>query len=589
MLLDLASAGARACYSRRPNRVALSAQSSRKPSLSWASFAPALAIVVPALGFVAAATWRASWATLGRDQGIFQYVAWAIARGDVAYRDVRDVNGPVVALVHLAFQALGGGDEHRFRVLDLIVTGASFAVVGAAVPLLRRDAPAAKERALWALAAWVVLAAQYLAYGYWDTAQRESFLDWFVAASLALQIGVATTGSARARRTTLALLACGAASIVPWLGKPTYALFTLPQLVAFALEPEPRRDRLRRLALFAGGGALGALGPLVFVALSGDVRAWLRITFVDVPAMYRFIWPRTASAILTMPYYRGTALLAAASAAAVVTAILVGRLPRRALPIAALPLVGLVSVVAQAKGFPYHFHPVTLGTGVAWIALASALCDRQRPRAELTTALSFVGGLALGVQAALLARGAPFPDAPSARDRASLESAERLAPYERVDFFPRALRDGAAYVAAHTAPGDRVQTYAMDAYFLFLAQRLSATPFVYAYDLNVDAALYGSFDPDGPRPSEAQREVIRAMRSEHERELLDRVRRTPPAAFVFVDRSPLMSLTDAVADFSIHCPETAVWLSQHYRQTADFDGVRVWLRADVTLPAEEKE
>ena len=41
---------------------------------------------------------RASWTPLGRDQGIFQYVAWAVAQGDVDYRDVRDVNGPLIAL-----------------------------------------------------------------------------------------------------------------------------------------------------------------------------------------------------------------------------------------------------------------------------------------------------------------------------------------------------------------------------------------------------------------------------------------------------------------------------------------------------------
>ena len=43
-------------------------------------------------------------------------------------------------------------------------------------------------RLAWAFAAWVALSsAQYLVYGFWDTAQRESFLDWFVLVSIALQ------------------------------------------------------------------------------------------------------------------------------------------------------------------------------------------------------------------------------------------------------------------------------------------------------------------------------------------------------------------------------------------------------------------
>src|SRR5262245_56543356 len=85
------------------------------------SCAPAWLVVLPSIGWVWSATVRASWASLGRDQGIFQYLAWAIQNGDVLYRDVRDVNGPIVTIVHLVFLALGGADEHRFRVLDLVV------------------------------------------------------------------------------------------------------------------------------------------------------------------------------------------------------------------------------------------------------------------------------------------------------------------------------------------------------------------------------------------------------------------------------------------------------------------------------------
>ena len=62
-----------------------------------------------------------SLTTLGRDQGIFQYVAYAIQKGAVDYRDVRDVNGPLTHLVHLIFLSLGGRDEHQFRLLDMVV------------------------------------------------------------------------------------------------------------------------------------------------------------------------------------------------------------------------------------------------------------------------------------------------------------------------------------------------------------------------------------------------------------------------------------------------------------------------------------
>ena len=143
----------------------------------------------PALLWVIDATHRASLTTLGRDQGIFQYVAWAIRQGAVDYRDVRDVNGPLTHLVHMVLLALGGADEHRFRVLDLAITGATFAFAGACLPgLVGKRPPALAARLGWAFAAWVVLSGQYLTYLYWDLAQRESFFDWFMLSGVALQL-----------------------------------------------------------------------------------------------------------------------------------------------------------------------------------------------------------------------------------------------------------------------------------------------------------------------------------------------------------------------------------------------------------------
>jgi hypothetical protein len=130
----------------------------------WLGLAAPLALALPPLFLVVEATRRASFATLGRDQGIFQYVAWAITRGAVDYRDIRDVNGPLAHVVHLAFLMLGGADEHRFRLLDLAVTGSTFAVVGACVHGLgspaRALSPLPLERLAWALAAWVALSGQ---------------------------------------------------------------------------------------------------------------------------------------------------------------------------------------------------------------------------------------------------------------------------------------------------------------------------------------------------------------------------------------------------------------------------------------------
>ena len=510
--------------------------------------APVVVIALAVAGGLLDAMARASWATLGRDQGIFQYVAWAIGQGDVAYRDVRDVNGPVIPLVHLIFQGLGGTDEHRFRLLDLLVSSGVFLGAGALVERARDV-----RVPLWAVATWAALMAQYVVYGYWDTAQRESFLDWFLVLAIALQF--------RRKSTILA----GALAVVPCLGKPTYVLVLLPMLIVAATGA----DRRREVGRFVLGGALGAAVPLLFLLWRGDLGAFVKISTHDVPTMYRFIWPRPASVILGMPGYSGLTAAAVATSAGLAALVSFRLLPWRALPIVLAPLLGLGSVVLQAKGFPYHFHPVTLATTFGWLVGLSAVGRAGRGAAVAGIA----GALLVGWHANQLSRAAPWPGG-QGWDR------DRLVEFDRIDYFPNGLRDAAAFVAEHTTATDRVQTYGMDAYVLFLARRRSATPYIYAYDLNADAALHGSFDEGGLRPTRAQAEAIEAMRAEHVADLDARLRRDPPRAFVFVDRSPLVSDPDAVADLRVHCPATSRWVEEHYRPAANYEGIRVWLRND---------
>ncbi len=206
-------------------------------------------------------------------------------------------------------------------------------------------------------------------------------------------------------------------------------------------------------------------------------------------------------------------------------------------------------------------------------------------RSERVLAVLAAGVLAIGVgaRAARIAASEPYPAPPVLRDDESLASEERLDPFRRVDFFPKGLRDAAAHVASHTSATDTVQTYGMDPYLLFLAKRRSATPYIYAYDLDADAALAGGMD-EGARPTAKQAEVIRAMRDEHERDLLARLRAAPPAAFVFIDRSPLLRTAEAEQDFEEHCPTAFEWVRSRYIESASFEGIHVWLRVQPLEP-----
>jgi hypothetical protein len=580
-----------------------------------------LVTALPPLLWVVEATRRATFDTLGRDQGIFQYVAWALGHGAKDYRDIRDVNGPLTHLLHMVLLALGGADEHRFHVLDLIATGATFAFVGACLPGLARvpkdgagrpgdaDRPSLAARVVerlgWAFAAWVILSAQYLLYLYWDLAQRESFFDWFLLSSVALQLYVQSraaedgTAAPRLGRWLVLLLGvAGAMSVIPWFGKPTYLLFTVAQLGTLILDRDGWLSRRARLKGFLLGGLLGAVTQVAFLFAYADVGAFLRIYLVDVPAMYRFIWPRTASEILTLQGHATTSALAIGTSVLMLGLIAEQQLPRRLLAVALLPVAGLASVVLQRKGFPYHFHPVSAGLSLQWLVLVvwanerfGGARARPGPSAEVPAPLRLIpftlaAGLAIPVALQmqvsphltnlwLLAKGV------TSEMRASKDY---LVYYRGPDFFPWEMRQTAAYLREHTKATDKVQMYGMDPYLLFLAERLSATPYIYAYDLDADAALGGSVLPEGEGLHPTWNEALRilAMRKEHEQDFLARLEKDPPAAFVFMDKAPLMADDqDAWQDFATHCEASAPWVQAHYRQTAAFGEDRVWLRSDL--------
>lgn len=611
--------------------------------LRRAVLVPLIVAIVP-LFWVLDGTYRASLTTLGRDQGIFQYIGWALLKGEVDYRDVRDVNGPLTHLIHAAFILLGGGDEHRFRILDFVVTGFCFALVGACLPgiaIKSRVRIGWLERAAWAVAGWVVLSGQLLLYLYWDLAQRETFFNWFMLSSVALQLvaqrSLATPKSTAARASTSRwagwiplresplLVLVGALSVIPWFGKPTYVVFTGVQMLALLFDDTLRTGRWRALAIFSVGGAIGALSQLAFLIGWGDARAFLRIYLIDVPAMYRFMLPRSAAEILSLQWGGGTAACALGTSLVLLALIWDRQMPRRALAVALVPLAGLASVLAQRKGFPYHFHPVTAAVHLQWLLLVCWLWERYRgvgtlpsrdgatlsaardvSPASLATATSsatlenhpseaggvsrllrfvpFAAAALLSLKVALSLTTSPhitdiwiLGKAETAEDRASHDY---LVYFRDHDFFPWEMRQAAEYLRSHTEPSERVQIYGMDPYVLFLAQRLSATPYIYVYDLNADAALGGSWMPNGLRPNGFESDRIRAMRQSHVDDFFAKLKKSEPAAFVFFDKSPLISHESAWEDFAEQCPEAAAWVSERYVETATFAEDHVWLRKD---------
>jgi hypothetical protein len=231
---------------------------------------------------------------------------------------------------------------------------------------------------------------------------------------------------------------------------------------------------------------------------------------------------------------------------------------------------------------------LTLGTAVMQVVLLAAVvkhlqtvpADRTRPRIVLT-ALATAWAIVLGVKSAQDAWMSPPVRGNWATVGATAEQRASRAYFEHFpwgDFFANDLRDAAAYLTFHTAPDERVQTYGFDPYLLFLARRKSATPVMYDFELNVDAALAGG---RGARPSEELKRWLVAYRDEAEKLVLERVQSSPPAAFALFDRAPFTHPSDSEVDFADHCPQLFAFMKEHYEPSAKFGTVRVWLRRDV--------
>lgn len=556
-------------------------------------FVAALLVIVPGFYLIVQATYAASYSPFGRDQGIFQYFAWAVRQGDVLYRDIRDVNGPLTTLVHLLFQLLGGEDEHRFRVLDLLVTGSVFALLGASLPGIGRgieDKPPKAERIAWAIAAWVLGSASYLSHLYWDITQRETFACWFLLSSIAAQIVGASPrfGSTNTRAAFLLTALAGALSITSWFGKPTFLFFLPGQVLALLWDNDAPLPRRKRFIAFVLGTVVGTLVNLGFVAMIGDLRAFLQIATHDVPVMYRYIWPRSIPELFAEDFARWETGLALLGGVLVVTLILLRKMPRRTLAIALLPLGALGNLIAQRKGFVYHYQPLELTSRFVWLTLLVWLSERCSLVSLRQSTPAIVVALAMGIGAGWQGRSSPHTAAASAIWQLMHTSSERetedyFALWPEPHFYPWEMRQAAKYVREHTRPDERIVVYGMDPYFWFLARRLSSTPYVYAYILNVGSALAGG---TGGRPDAAGRQKILEMQQARAQDLQARIKARPPGAFVFIEHAPLTSYwDDGPRDFAAWCPDAAEWMNERYREAIRFGVVRVFLPA----PTESEE
>lgn len=528
------------------------------PALAWVIYGVRIAVRVP----------------FGRDQGIFQYTAWAVSQGQRLYLDIHDANGPLATWIHLLFQKLGGANEQRFRTLDFAVSIAVFALFGACLPgrLTRvTRIPRLYERAVWAFASSVVLSSGYLLFDWWQSCQRDEFCMWFVIVSVALQLQGQRLTHGRRR---FWLGGAGAASVIPWLGKPTFVLFTACQVTALLCESRSRR----RSWPFAAGMAGAGLVMLGLLALTADIPAYITANRTFIPDVYRFIGANDLLSLFT--FFGDYAIWGMVGSALMVGLIATGYLPKRALAIALLPLAAIVHVAVQRKGFVYHYYPLVACarlqalTGACWL---TQLAQKQRRIHSPVAAGALLVSAVVGFRAASDAAASPHLKSAFLLDRrdpaSKVGTQEYYSAFQHFDLPLWEQRIVAYYLADHTKPSDRIQVYGMDPWILFLARRLSASPYIYHWDLNMDVALRGG---KGAYPNARQRERIAGYAAKNDAALLMDLRASRPPKIIFFDHGGFMSNWDAVEDFRSHCPLSAPWVLRHYREEWRTNMVRIY-------------
>lgn len=564
-----------------------------KPWLPWA--APLL-FALPAIAFEARVFWLALHEPFGRDQGIFQYVSFALASGQRDYVDLHDINGPFVHLLYYVLYRIGGADELVIRAVDFALTGVVFFFAGATLPGVgvTKGDPIARvgswKRVVWGLAGTAMLWGNLLRYNWWDHTQRETFYDLCIVAALSAQLLAQIPSALSDRARAWLFVASGAMGVMPSFGKPTCLLYLLGQAAGIWLDDEAPLARKRALRAFAIGALLGAAPILAFVAVYGDFGAMIRSVLIEGPKIYRHIWHKSFVEAWTSWGNAPRLNYGVVTAALLVPLGYVRLLPRRALAHALFLVFAIANFFLQGKMFPYHLHPITCAAFLLWLLAFAVLVERADRRvirfappwaawgAALVAACVLSWHCAQEATGSQTAREFTSERLAIARRGLFARDHELAQLYNGGDYFPWDLRRAGWFIRDLTAPEDRVQVWGLDPYVLFFAQRLSATPFIYSFEINVDAEILGG---KGGKPPPPEAEELRAMSAAKAHAMYVTLREKPPAAFVTIDNQPFLYPQDADDDFRVHCPEAHAFMIERYARVRRFGAVRVWVRNDL--------
>jgi hypothetical protein len=316
---------------------------------SWLGFAAPLQAGLVALLVLWISALSLGWPLEG-DATVFHFLAVQHSLGSLPYRDVADMNFPLIYWIHDALVGIAGPGDFPFRIFDLLVTGVA---AGLAVLFVW---PAGRTPAVLA---GLSLAFAHLTFGPLDEGQRDFLL---LIPALAAAICATAASQETKNRKRFALLAtAGFAVALAALFKPTAVLLGLLVFVADG------RVRLTTILWTGLGFALGMAVPVTVLGATGALTPFFHVMAQYLPA-YGPIDRQSKHVLLLLigvclVKFSGFVLAGALSLRPSINA--------RARVAIFLVLFGVVHVLVQGKGYFYHLHPLVLGL-ILWGALGLA-------------------------------------------------------------------------------------------------------------------------------------------------------------------------------------------------------------------------
>jgi hypothetical protein len=395
------------------------------------------------------------------DGGFFHFIGAQMLLGGVPYRDLFDINLPLIFVLHAAVIAIGGAGDWAFRLFDLGI----LALVGVLAVALVWPA----GRTLATLAALSIVSA-HLMFGPVSAGERDYVL---LVPALAAALLSAYAWEQPAQRSPL-LMAVGVASALAALIKPTGALLAfLPFLGG--------RFRWRDAAWVLGGASAVAFAAFSALAAVGALGPFFRAMTVGLP-IYTHIQRYSIGALLLALGW--TLLLKGVRWGFAVAALLGLRRPQppRARMMMGLTVFGLVHFLVQGKGYWYHIYPLLAG-----ICCWGAWSIRQipPPAALLVVAVISASFGTRGINVVEFVRTLNRVVVAQASEVIEASLASRLRPGARVQL----LDSGGPATLAMARAGMRQATPHFQWYFLLLGPDVWHTEFIEALKANPPDAV----------------------------------------------------------------------------------------------------